>query len=323
MKPNRWLTGVALIGLLAMAAGPSPLGAACIRGDCVDGRGVYTWPDGTRYEGRFNDTRFDGQGIYTWPDGRRYEGEFRGGQRQGQGTHSWPNGARYQGGWQAGRQHGLGTYTWPDGARYEGQWADGVRSGLGIYTFADGHTESGQWQDGVLIAPLPSLEVARRLAAPTVPASAQSVPAAVLPPPPSPATPSAEPDGGPSAGSAIDPTLIDLQQDGQIVEAVGTTLTAGAGKTLVGRLSLGLIRPPSPGAPLKVSLMVTNTSGCRMTFRGWIIVGEVLERIVDWPAGQDLAPGASRQAEAAIVLPRHLGGLTLRFKPEGTLRDCP
>ena len=41
-----------------------------------NGKGVYTWPDGHRYEGQWKDDVKDGNGIETLTDGERYEGEM-------------------------------------------------------------------------------------------------------------------------------------------------------------------------------------------------------------------------------------------------------
>jgi len=48
-----------------------------IMGQWIDnnktGRGIYTWPNGNRYEGQWIDDKKNGRGIYTCPDGARYE----------------------------------------------------------------------------------------------------------------------------------------------------------------------------------------------------------------------------------------------------------
>jgi hypothetical protein len=35
--------------------------------------GLYSWPDGTRYEGQWHEHTRDGFGIHTYADGTRYE----------------------------------------------------------------------------------------------------------------------------------------------------------------------------------------------------------------------------------------------------------
>ena len=45
----------------------------------MEGRGVFTWPDGRRYEGEYVDDKKEGQGVFYWPDGRKYEGGWKNG----------------------------------------------------------------------------------------------------------------------------------------------------------------------------------------------------------------------------------------------------
>jgi hypothetical protein len=47
----------------------------------MHGKGVFTWTDGRRYEGEYENDRKHGFGVFTWPDGRRYEGLWRKGKQ--------------------------------------------------------------------------------------------------------------------------------------------------------------------------------------------------------------------------------------------------
>ena len=49
-----------------------------------------------------------GRGVYTWPDGKRYEGSYKNGHRDGLGKLTRPNGNYYSGGWVKGKEHGDG-----------------------------------------------------------------------------------------------------------------------------------------------------------------------------------------------------------------------
>ena len=51
-----------------------------------EGKGKYTYKDGTVYEGGFANSRYDGRGKMTWTDGRKYIGEFRKGRIEGKGN---------------------------------------------------------------------------------------------------------------------------------------------------------------------------------------------------------------------------------------------
>jgi len=45
----------------------------------MEGTGVFTWPDGRRYEGDYVDDKKEGQGVFFWPDGRKYDGGWKNG----------------------------------------------------------------------------------------------------------------------------------------------------------------------------------------------------------------------------------------------------
>ncbi len=51
------------------------------------GQGELTYPDGTRYQGAFENGLFCGQGTLTYPDGSYLVGSFVGGLRHGEVTH--------------------------------------------------------------------------------------------------------------------------------------------------------------------------------------------------------------------------------------------
>ena len=69
----------------------------------MHGKGIFTWPDGRRYEGNYKDDKKSGFGIYTWKkEGKKYEGE-----------------------WQNGKQHGVGKMIFEDGTEKNGKWENG------------------------------------------------------------------------------------------------------------------------------------------------------------------------------------------------------
>lgn len=45
----------------------------------MEGSGVFTWPDGRKYDGEYIDDKKEGNGIFFWPDGRKYEGGWKNG----------------------------------------------------------------------------------------------------------------------------------------------------------------------------------------------------------------------------------------------------
>lgn len=135
------------------------------------GKGKYTYPDGSTYEGDFEDGYFHGYGILTdveygyryegefaydlfhgkgfltYDDGASYEGDFQNDEFHGRGTYTYANGEAYTGEFQAGKFHGQGTYTFPDGSHYVGQFKNDRFHGQGTYTYSDGTVYVGQFKN--------------------------------------------------------------------------------------------------------------------------------------------------------------------------------
>ena len=65
-----------------------------------------------------------GYGIYTWTDGTCYEGEYFEGKKHGEGMLIWPDGKKYQGGWFNGKQHGIGFCSTENGVMRKGTYKD-------------------------------------------------------------------------------------------------------------------------------------------------------------------------------------------------------
>jgi hypothetical protein len=117
------------------------------------GQGVYTFAEGVRYEGGWEQGKMHGKGVCTYADGSRYEGGWEQGNRHGQGVETWPDGTSHEGGYVEGRRHGKRVYTWPDGRRYEGGFADGKPHGKGVETERDGTRRELDSASGDRIAP--------------------------------------------------------------------------------------------------------------------------------------------------------------------------
>jgi hypothetical protein len=73
------------------------------------GRGKYTYPNGTVFEGDWVNGVAVGQGIFIYPDGSKFEGGIKNGQRDGQFVCVLASGDRYEGTWIDGAQNGFGT----------------------------------------------------------------------------------------------------------------------------------------------------------------------------------------------------------------------
>ena len=119
--------------------------------DCF---GTYTWDDGAKYRGEWQNNKSHGQGTHTWANGDKYVGEWQNDNRNGQGTQTWANGDKYVGEWQNDNRNGQGTYTWGDGEwagdKYVGLYKDGLRHGQGTYTHAIGDTYEGGYKNNLM-----------------------------------------------------------------------------------------------------------------------------------------------------------------------------
>ena len=125
--------------------------AECIKGDCNNGQGTYTWESG-EYVGEWKDGKRHGQGTHTvYILGSKYAGEWKDGLQHGQGTYSYPDGNKYVGEWKDGKWHGQGTATYANGDKYVGGWKNGLPHGYGTMTNFDGRTVQGIFKDGELI----------------------------------------------------------------------------------------------------------------------------------------------------------------------------
>ena len=90
---HRWATHVTTLAALAAAFSLGPVvcaeRAGC-DGDCAEGKGTYTFPDGSVYQGAWSDHKFHGSGEMQYANGEVYVGKFKKGKRHGKGRHAYP-----------------------------------------------------------------------------------------------------------------------------------------------------------------------------------------------------------------------------------------
>ena len=116
------------IGKKKFIENKTALKTGCIKGNCVNGKGTFIWPNGDKYNG-------------NWKNQKPH----------GLGTFKWVNGTKYIGDWEFGIQNGQGTVTWTNGDKYIGGRKNGEADGQGTFIFANGITQSGEWKNGNLI----------------------------------------------------------------------------------------------------------------------------------------------------------------------------
>ena len=61
-------------------------GFGCIKGDCVNGHGTYTWLSGAKYVGAFENGEKNGPGTYSFPNGLKIPGIWNNGKYVGKKT---------------------------------------------------------------------------------------------------------------------------------------------------------------------------------------------------------------------------------------------
>ena len=118
-----------------------------VRDGKLNGRGVFTYPNGSCYTGEFRDNLRSGRGTMAFLNGNSYDGQWRDNERNGSGVYTWvTTGTRYDGEWRASKRHGRGITTYPT-ARYEGEYRDDLPNGNGVLTDG-GDVYSGSWSNG-------------------------------------------------------------------------------------------------------------------------------------------------------------------------------
>ncbi len=116
-------------------------------GNKPDGRGILTSPDGSIYEGQWDNGKPHGEGAFKYPNGSKYIGTFVEGIKNGIGTLIFPDGSRYKGEWENGKPHGKGIFTYSSGNQYDGEWKYGKKDGKGTKTTPYGYKYYGEWKN--------------------------------------------------------------------------------------------------------------------------------------------------------------------------------
>lgn len=115
------------------------------------GKGVYFWKDGSRYEGNFENDKMSGKGKRYYSKGNVYEGDFLEGKKQGMGTMTFVNGDKYVGQWEYDDMSGQGNYTWATGDSYSGRFERDERVGKGTLVLSTGEVYEAKWSGGRMI----------------------------------------------------------------------------------------------------------------------------------------------------------------------------
>jgi len=107
MKKNKNFL-IVLVCFISLQACFNTNSEGCIKGDCLNGSGIYNNENGDSFNGFFKDGQIV-NGTYTFANGDKYVGEYKDGKRNGKGTHTSNNGSKWIG-------------TWNNGDRVEGNF---------------------------------------------------------------------------------------------------------------------------------------------------------------------------------------------------------
>nr|XP_054511461.1 radial spoke head 10 homolog B isoform X16 [Pan troglodytes] len=117
-----------------------------------EGEGFAAFQGGCTYRGNFVKNVPMNHGVYTWPDGSMYEGEVVNGMRNGFGMFKCSTQpVSYIGHWCNGKRHGKGSiyYNQEGTCWYEGDWVQNIKKGWGVRCYKSGNIYEGQWEDNM------------------------------------------------------------------------------------------------------------------------------------------------------------------------------
>ena len=113
------------IGKKKFIENKTALKTGCIKGNCINGKGTFIWPNGDKYNGNWKNEKPHGLGTFIWVNGTKYIGDWEFGIQNGQGTVTWANGDKYIGGRKNGEADGQGTFIYANGTAQSGEWKNG------------------------------------------------------------------------------------------------------------------------------------------------------------------------------------------------------
>jgi len=105
-------------------------------------------PDGSLYQGKWENGKREGFGCYVHSDRSTYLGQFHNDHYSGYGKFHYAEGSSYDGQWQNAHKHGRGVYLFTDGSEYRGEFVHNQYHGEGRYTCkSDNEVEvyEGRW----------------------------------------------------------------------------------------------------------------------------------------------------------------------------------
>lgn len=101
--------------------------------------------NGDVYEGcRDVEERRNGKGKYTWADGSYYNGEWVNNKKEGIGEYKFKDGSLFNGDWVNNKRNGLGKFISSSGDTYYGFYKNDMRNGEGKRSYTVGNIKVSQ-----------------------------------------------------------------------------------------------------------------------------------------------------------------------------------
>ena len=130
---------------------------SCV-GDCTNGQGTYTWSNGDKYTGIWENGK-QKKGEMICANGNKFSAEWKDDVIAQDSQLIYPNGDKFDGGWTGEcKANSQGIMTLANGSKQVGQWDDGKSvascigncfDGQGTLTFVNGEKYSGGWKNGI------------------------------------------------------------------------------------------------------------------------------------------------------------------------------
>lgn len=122
---------ILLLGITIAFNSHAQIKVECLSGNCVNGKGIKKYADGSAYDGEFLDSLRNGFGVMVWQGGDKYIGDWKAGLITGKGTMIFTDGRRYEGNFFNNQFEGKGTMIYKDGSKYSGDWKADKCNGKG------------------------------------------------------------------------------------------------------------------------------------------------------------------------------------------------
>jgi len=117
-----------------------------VRG-CKQGKGIFSFANGTRYDGDFATDVFNGDGSLTKPDKMVFKGKWKDGTLTSPGTINFCNGNVYTGGVDNLLQQGEGILV-DHQVTLKGVWDKGVLNGEVVFKYTNGNIKRAKYING-------------------------------------------------------------------------------------------------------------------------------------------------------------------------------